>query len=104
MFRSQSGGLSFTCKVFIKSDRTQNTMARDRRVIRPVMLTFLSVFKCFLKHRQWDFHTGGTRGQDTAGPLGGVRSGPQVEEMLAAMESWSGLLLHYRYTNIFESR
>lgn len=51
--------------------------------------------------RQWDLHTGFInlpgRGQESAtGPLGGIGSGPKVEETLAAMDSWSGLLLHYR--------
>ena len=31
------------------------------------------------------------------GPLGGIGSGPKVEAMLEAMDSWSGLCLHYRY-------
>ncbi|CAM9312401.1 unnamed protein product, partial [Hapterophycus canaliculatus] len=59
--------------------------------------------------RQWDFHLGGApatnkrqlskvlsglgRGPD---PLGGIGSGPKVEEMLEAMNSWDGLCLHYR--------
>ncbi|CAB1118482.1 unnamed protein product [Ectocarpus sp. CCAP 1310/34] len=51
--------------------------------------------------RQWDFHLGCSsttvgKPQTSSGPLGGVRSGPRVEEMLEAMDSWSGLCLHYR--------
>eukprot|EP00752_Nemacystus_decipiens_P015142 g13489.t1 len=48
--------------------------------------------------RQWDFHLGGASalGKMALGPLGGVGSGPRVEEMLEAMDSWSGLCLQYR--------
>ncbi|CAN0154421.1 unnamed protein product [Scytosiphon promiscuus] len=59
--------------------------------------------------RQWDFHLGGAPATSTdhlrtvisgqargPGPLGGVGSGPKVEEMLEAMDSWNGLCLHYR--------
>eukprot|EP00903_Cladosiphon_okamuranus_P017746 g16336.t1 len=48
--------------------------------------------------RQWDFHLGGASagGKVALGPLGGVGSGPRVEEMLEAMDSWSGLCLQYR--------
>ena len=47
---------------------------------------------------QWDFHLGGASGvgKMSLGPLGGVGSGPEVEEMLEAMDSWSGLCLQYR--------
>lgn len=49
---------------------------------------------------KWEFHTGGAggpgRGQGSTGPLGAIGSGPRVEERLDAMESWAGLLLHYR--------
>ncbi|CAM9832246.1 unnamed protein product [Ectocarpus sp. 12 AP-2014] len=51
--------------------------------------------------RQWDFHLGCSsaavgKPQTSLGPLSGVGSGPRVEEMLEAMDSWSGLCLHYR--------
>lgn len=51
---------------------------------------------------QWDFHLGGASaaGKVALGPLGGVGSGPKVEEMLEAMDSWSGLCLHYRYCTV----
>lgn len=59
------------------------------RLIRPVALS------------QWDLHLGYSsaavgKPQTSLGPLGGVGSGPRVEEMLEAMDSWSGLCLHYR--------
>lgn len=48
---------------------------------------------------QWDFQLGGASagGKVALGPLGGVGSGPGVEDMLEAMDSWSGLCLQYRY-------
>lgn len=48
---------------------------------------------------QWDFHLGGAAasgGGQALGPLDGVGSGPKVEAMLEAMDSWNGLFLHYR--------
>ena len=46
---------------------------------------------------QWDFRLGSAAGAGKAsGPLGGVGSGPQVEKMVEAMDSWNGLCLDYR--------
>lgn len=56
---------------------------------------------------QWELHTGVTgavgRGKGDEGPLGGLGSGPKVEEMVAAMDSWSGLLLHYRFGELLRN-
>lgn len=46
---------------------------------------------------QWDFRLGSAAAAGKAsGPLGGVGSGPQVEKMVEAMDSWNGLCLDYR--------
>lgn len=52
--------------------------------------------RCFFL--QWDFRLGSAAvyGQ-VSGPLGGVGSGPQVEKMVGAMDSWNGLCLDYMY-------
>lgn len=46
---------------------------------------------------QWEFRLGSAAAAGKAlGPLGGVGSGPQVEKMVEAMDSWNGLCLDYR--------
>lgn len=50
---------------------------------------------------QWDFRLGSAAaGGKASGPLGGVGSGPQVEKMVEAMDSWNGLCLDYRYSTL----
>ena len=46
---------------------------------------------------QWEFRLGSAAAAGkTSGPLGGIGSGPKVEKMVEAMDSWNGLCLDYR--------
>eukprot|EP00904_Undaria_pinnatifida_P009331 jgi/Undpi1/5528/HiC_scaffold_2.g00805.m2 len=46
--------------------------------------------------RQWEFRLGSAAAAGkTSGPLGGIGSGPKVEKMVEAMDSWNGLCLDY---------
>lgn len=68
-------------------------------VFSPLSFSSLFIIETLFFHLKWDFAVGAAAASGEGnrwGPFGGVGSGPMVEKMLEAMDSWSGLCLHYR--------